>query len=79
MSNPVGHPPDPPNLEREAWMERFGFAVHQRPNRDFPASLMRQLSCCRSDEARRIILDRTEKYVEGEVDPTITLRSLKVC
>jgi hypothetical protein len=40
---------------REAYMLRFGLD-YRKPCRDLPESLLEQLSLCRSDEARRILL-----------------------
>ena len=51
MSNPVGRPLD---LVRKAWAMRFGMSVHN--SADLTDSLMAQLSFCKSDEARRLIL-----------------------
>ncbi len=46
----------PAKMIREAWMERFGLK-RANPIRDFPVRLLFQLSFCKSDEARRLILD----------------------
>ena len=56
MSNPVGHPPD---LVSEAWTLRFGLT--ERQSKELTQALMAQLSFCKSDEARRIILGVSEK------------------
>lgn len=50
--NPVGRPPD---LVREAWCLRYGLKW-RRTDHQMPDSLMRQLSFCKSDAARRLIL-----------------------
>lgn len=50
---------------REAYLMFYG-QFTMRPSREFSDAMMNQLSHCRSDEARRIILGRTEKYQDGE-------------
>ena len=57
MSKPVGRPAD---LVREAWAMRFNITT-ERMKRDLSWSLLAQLSFCKSDEARRIILGVSEK------------------
>lgn len=52
MSNP-GPKPD---IVREAWEMRFRLTPWKRKNHRLTEALMAQLSFCRSDEARRIIL-----------------------
>ncbi len=52
MSNPAGRAP--PDLWREAWARRFGICGTKAAN--LTDSLMEQLSFCKSDEARRLIL-----------------------
>jgi hypothetical protein len=61
MSNPVGRPPD---LVRDAWMQRFGLT--EREAKELSDPVMFQLAHCATDEARRIILGKTEKYQDGE-------------
>jgi hypothetical protein len=56
MPNPVGRPPD---IERDAWMLRFGMSEGKA--KELSDIFMRQLSLCKSDEARRIILGITIK------------------
>ena len=51
MSNPVGRPPD---LVAQAWALRYGMTVMQCYR--LSDLLMRQLSFCKTEEARRIIL-----------------------
>jgi hypothetical protein len=40
---------------RWAWMLRLGLR-YKKPSRNLPDAILAQLSYCRSDEARRIIL-----------------------
>ena len=54
MSNPVGRPLD---QWRQAWKMRFGLGDAQA--KALTEQLMRQLSFCKSDEARRIILGKS--------------------
>jgi hypothetical protein len=63
VSNPVGRPPD---LVREAWAMRFGITYRVHNAGDLTDALLKQLSFCRSDEARRIILGVSE--VESETE-----------
>lgn len=49
-----------PDLIREAWAMRFKIEF-RKPHRDLPDSLLSQLSQCKNDEARRILLGCTEK------------------
>lgn len=46
----------PPDIIREAWCLRFNLHNRDEDRGFMCASLMRQLSRCRSDEARRLIL-----------------------
>jgi hypothetical protein len=63
----------PTNPMRDAYLMFYGqFTI--KPTREFSDEMMCQLSCCKSDAARRLILGRTEQYEEGEVEPQITLR-----
>jgi hypothetical protein len=39
-----------------AYTMRFGISYPKRPIRDWPDAFLAQLSYCRSDEARRLIL-----------------------
>ncbi len=48
----VGRKPCP---IREAWMLRFGL-TYARPTREMAVQVLQQLSFCRSDEARRLLL-----------------------
>ena len=54
----------PPNLERDAWLERF--AIGPRGKRHDRMMMsdeeMEQLSLCRSDEARRLLLGISEQF-----------------
>ena len=56
----------PPDLQREAWAERFGLSKESKY--DMPDSLMAQLSFCRGDEQRRIILGISGR-LEDVVNP----------
>lgn len=49
---PVGRPPAV--SERNAWVNRF--VLSKKQGKDMSDKLMEQLSLCRSDEARRLIL-----------------------
>ena len=49
----------PPCLIREAWAERFGLSRQART--DLTESIMAQLSHCKGDEQRRIILGIPER------------------
>lgn len=62
MSNPVGRPPDP---VREAWMMRF--KMPENRSHEFTDALMAQLSHCRSDSARRLILGVSEQNCTPQV------------
>jgi hypothetical protein len=57
---------------REAWATRFNLSIHN--SADLNERLMRQLSTCRSDEARRIILGITEKHTNAELTDALTVR-----
>jgi len=46
-------------LERKAWMMRFGLS-YKRPDHWLPDEMLLQLSRCRDDEARRLILGKSE-------------------
>jgi hypothetical protein len=46
-------------MVREAWMLRFGLSYHH-PDQWLPDNLLWQLSRCRDDEARRLILGKSE-------------------
>jgi hypothetical protein len=52
MSHPGGRPADP---VREAWALRFGLTEKQR-FKFLTSEVCWQLSMCRSDEARRLLL-----------------------
>ena len=52
MSHPGGHPAEP---VREAWALRFGLTRKQRITL-LSVKKCEQLSMCRSDEARRLLL-----------------------
>jgi hypothetical protein len=56
MPKPVGRPPEFP---RDAWMLRLGMSEGKA--KELSDIFMRQLSRCKSDEARRIILGITIK------------------
>ena len=62
MSNPAGRPISSDNYERYAWLMRFGIKVTHRRLWGMTDKLMAQLSYCRSDEARRLILGIGEKF-----------------
>jgi hypothetical protein len=66
MNNPVGRPLD---VVAAAWALRFG--LNERAQYRLLDSEMAQLSSCRSDEARRLILGISEQYGSGE-GPLIT-------
>jgi len=57
----VGRKPD---YIRWAWAERLNLTLNRNRNKILPASLLRQLSLCRSDEARRLIAPTSE--LEGK-------------
>ena len=48
------------DLVREAWMLRFGL-TYEHARRELSDSLIAQLSYCRSDECRRLILGISKK------------------
>ena len=54
MKHAGGRPPNAPSLEREYWAARFGLS-HQAKS-DLTKALMVQLSLCKGDEQRRLIL-----------------------
>jgi hypothetical protein len=49
---------------RAAWVERFNLQEYRRNDAKLPSRVLCQLSQCRSDEARRIILGVSEMYDE---------------
>ena len=53
MSSPAGRRAD---LMRLAWAMRFGITHRVHNSDDLRDALLRQLSFCKSDEARRLIL-----------------------
>ena len=53
----------PSNLERDAWQLRFNISPCN-PRRGFTDDLLCQLSHCKSDEARRLILGVSRKSKE---------------
>ena len=55
--NPAGRPMDP---VREAYVLRFGVDLYQA-SRLLDNALLCQLSECKSDEARRLILGKSER------------------
>lgn len=48
----------PPNEQRQAWALRYGIGTI-RSLRQLTTPLMCQLSCCKSDECRRLILGKS--------------------
>jgi hypothetical protein len=62
MSNPYGRPRD---LVRDAWAIRFGMS-YDDVYRLLTVAMMNQLSRCKSDECRRLILGISEQYHDGE-------------
>jgi hypothetical protein len=57
---PAKHPGGRPScMVREAWMLRFGLSYHH-PDQWLPDNLLWQLIRCRNDEARRLILGKSE-------------------
>lgn len=71
MSNPVGHPTEP---IRKAWAMRFGIDDRHHKCTDLTDQMMNQLSRCKSDEARRIILGISEKYTNDGPTDALTVR-----
>jgi hypothetical protein len=63
----------PPDMVRDAWVERFEMADWHRRADKLGDSDMAQLSHCKSDEARRLLLgiseqfDGSREYLAGEV------------
>lgn len=55
--------------ERQAWVMRFGLNQRKKYTQIISGPEARQLSFCRSDEARRIILGITEKGVVAVQGP----------
>ena len=61
MNNPAGRPAD---LIREAWALRFGINSFSRIDHKLTDALMCQLSHCKTDSCRRLILGISVKLHE---------------
>jgi hypothetical protein len=61
--NPAGRPLD--NLERHAWCERFGLNLGSDRRNYMTDAFLAQLSLCRTDEARRLLLGVSEKEIQN--------------
>lgn len=68
MKRPAHRPACP---IREAWGTRFDLNPWTRRDHRINDAMLAQLSSCRSDEARRLILGISEQYGSGE-GPLIT-------
>lgn len=63
----------PRDLILEAWADRLGINYDQwsRPDHRLPNALLCQLSACRSDEARRLLLGMSEQVEDTGHRPIV--------
>ena len=59
----------PRDLVRDAWVQRFGLKTN-RPRGLLSSAMLNTLSCCKSDEARRILLGISEQEVASTTPAT---------